>query len=259
MTTEYDAFASTYDLEYGRTRIDLEFYVALAKAAQPPVLELACGTGRITIPIARAGVPVTGVDSSREMLSQARAKLDTEGPLPVTLVQGDMRTFALEERFGLAMIPARSFLHLLTPEDHVAALHNIRDHLVDDGRLALHFFVPNLRMIVERAESSLGQALAYSHEFVDPDNGQRVLVWQSLQHETYRQRICAHFVYEWVDEARQTVARRHRHYTLCYIHRNEMEHLLARCGFEVEALYGDFEGGAFGPESTEMVWVARRH
>lgn len=257
MTTEYDAFAGTYDLEYGTTRVDLGFYVAAARAAQPPVLELACGTGRITIPIARADVPVTGVDSSREMLACARAKLDAEGPLPVTLVEGDMRTFALDERFGLAIIPARSILHLLTPEDHVTALSNVHRHLIPGGRLALNSFVPNLRMIVERPESSLGQALTYSHAFVDPDSGQQVLVWQSLQHETYRQRIHAHFVYEWVDEAGASVARRHREYTLCYIYRNEMEHLLARCGFEVEALYGDFEGGAFGPESTEMVWVAR--
>jgi ubiquinone/menaquinone biosynthesis C-methylase UbiE len=259
MTPEYDAFAATYDLEYGTTRVDIDFYVALAKAARPPVLELACGTGRITIPIARAGVPITGVDSSREMLARARAKLDPADVLRVTLVEGDMRAFQLEERFGLAIIPARSFLHLLTSDDQVMALHNIGRHLLPGGRLALNFFVPNLRMIVEHAESSLGQALAYSHEFVDPESGQQVLVWRSLQHETHRQRIHAHFVYEWVDEAGATVARRHRHYTLCYIYRNEMEHLLARCGFEVEALYGDFEATPFGAESTEMVWVARQH
>jgi SAM-dependent methyltransferase len=259
MTTEYDAFAASYDLEYGTTRSDLDFYVALTRAAKPPVLELACGTGRVTIPIARAGVPVTGVDSSWEMLAQARAKLDAAGPLPVTLVEGDMRTFQLKERFGLAVIPARSFLHLLTPEDHVTALRNIHRHLLDGGRLALNFFVPNLRMIVEHAESSLGQALVYSHEFVDPDTGQQVLVWRSLQHETHRQRIHAQFVYEWLDDDGATVARQHRHYTLCYIHRNEMEHLLARCGFEVEALYGDFEGTPFGAESAEMVWVARKN
>jgi hypothetical protein len=85
-----------------------------------------------------------------------------------------------------------------------------------------------------------------------------VLVWRSLRYDTHQQRIHARFVYEWVDGSGATAARRHRQYTLCYVHRNEMEHLLARCGFEVEALYGDFEGTAFGPESEEMVWVARR-
>ena len=258
MKTEYDAFAVSYDLEYGATRVDLAFYVGLARAAQPPVLELACGTGRVTLPIAQAGVPIVGVDSAQEMLARAQAKVEAAGPLPVTLVEGDMRTFQLDARFGLAIIPARSFLHLLTPADHVAALRNIHAHLVEGGRLALNFFVPDLRMIVEHAESSLGQALAYSHKFDDPETGQEVLVWRSLQHETYRQRIYAHFVYEWVDEHGLTVARRHRHYTLCYIYRNEMEHLLARCGFEVEALYGNFEGTPFGKESTEMVWVARK-
>ena len=86
MKTEYDAFANSYDLEYGQFKGDLDFYVGLAKAAQPPVLELACGTGRVTIPVARAGVPIAGVDSSPEMLARAREKVDSVGDLSVTLV-----------------------------------------------------------------------------------------------------------------------------------------------------------------------------
>jgi ubiquinone/menaquinone biosynthesis C-methylase UbiE len=74
MATEYDVFADVYEFQFGTTTIDLDFYVAEARAAEPPVLELACGTGRVTLPIAQAGVPIVGVDSSARMLDKAREK-----------------------------------------------------------------------------------------------------------------------------------------------------------------------------------------
>jgi len=72
MTTEYDAFAAIYDAQSGRFEADLDFYVSLAREAQPPVVELAAGTGRVSLPIARAGVPIIGIDRSVEMLEVAR-------------------------------------------------------------------------------------------------------------------------------------------------------------------------------------------
>jgi ubiquinone/menaquinone biosynthesis C-methylase UbiE len=259
MKTEYDAFANSYDLEYGQTQVDLDFYVNQAKAAQPPVLELACGTGRVTIPIARAGVPIVGVDSAAEMLARAQEKVHSVGGLPVTLVEGDMRTFELAERFGLAIIPARSFLHLLTPDDHKAALRNIREHLVDGGKLAMNFFVPDIQVIAADMDKARGrQALRFSHEFVDPMNEQRIAVWESRFYDTYRQRIHVRFAYERLDDDGVVVARQHKGYTLCYIFRNEMSHLFELCGYEVEALFGGFDGAPFTADSTEMVWVARK-
>jgi ubiquinone/menaquinone biosynthesis C-methylase UbiE len=258
MKTEYDAFANSYDLEYGQTWIDLDFYVSQAQAAQPPVLELACGTGRVTIPIAQAGVPVVGVDSATEMLARAQEKVDSVGGLPVTLVEGDMRTFKLGERFGLAIIPARSFLHLLTPDDHKAALCNIREHLIDGGKLVMNFFVPSIQTIAAHSGRSLSQALMFSHEFIDPMNEQRIAVWESRSYDTHRQRIHVRFVYERLDADGTVVAREHKSYTLCYIFCNEMQHLFELCGYEVEALYGGFDKEPFTDSSTEMVWVAQK-
>jgi SAM-dependent methyltransferase len=256
--TEYDAFAESYDLEYGQFRGDLGFYTALAQTSEPPVLELACGTGRVLIPIARAGVPVVGVDSSAEMLARAREKLDAVGGLPAKLVEADMRSFALDQKFGLAIVPARSFLHLLTPDDHKRALHNIREHLAESGRLAMNFFVPSLQRIADVDSSVLGQALRLRSEYTDPRSGERVAVWHSERYDTYRQRVHVRFVYERLDEDGVVTARQHKSYTLCYIFRNEMQHLLELCGYEVEDLYGDFSRAPFGPDSSEMVWVARK-
>jgi ubiquinone/menaquinone biosynthesis C-methylase UbiE len=105
MTTEYDAFAGIYDVQMGAFDADLDFYVDLAREVEPPVLELATGTGRVSLPIARAGVPIVGLDSSVEMLSVAREKLEQEPDLSLRLVQADMRDFDLPDSrgtFGLA-------------------------------------------------------------------------------------------------------------------------------------------------------------
>ena len=103
---------------------DVAFYVAQAQAAGSPVLELACGTGRVTIAIAEAGLRVVGLDLSPQMLARFEAKLPA---LPVevreriTLVQGDMRSFDLGQRFPLVIIPSPSFLQDLTVDDRLAA------------------------------------------------------------------------------------------------------------------------------------------
>ncbi|MGD8623227.1 MAG: class I SAM-dependent methyltransferase [Anaerolineae bacterium] len=256
MTTEYDAFAETYECEYGLTSFDIDFYLEEARAAQPPVLELACGTGRVTLPIARAGVPVVGVDSSVEMLARARQKSAGED-LPLRWVQADMREFELGERFGLAIVPARSFLHLLDPGDHVQALETIHAHLRPGGRLALNFFVPSVRILAEHTAST-AQMLKFSREFVHPESGGRVVAWESRHIDLHRQRIHVRFRYEELDSQERVQSIRHRAYTLCYIWPREMEHLLARCGFEIEATYGWFDRRPFDADSAEQIWVARR-
>jgi SAM-dependent methyltransferase len=129
------------------TTDDVPFYVDLARAAAARgerVLELGCGTGRVTLPIADAGAEVVGLDSSAAMLAIARRKRDDGNP---RWVEADMRDFDLAERFGLVMIPFRSFLHLLTPADQRACLARVREHLLPGGRFALNFFNPDPRLL----------------------------------------------------------------------------------------------------------------
>ncbi len=257
MTTQYDLLAEVYDMQYGGADHDIAFYVDLARAAQPPVLELACGTGRVTLRIAQAGVPVVGVASSAGMLARARIKADSLGDLPVRWVQADMREFQLSERFGLAMIPARSFLHLVEPADQVQALVTIRDHLIPGGRLALNLFVPDLHLIAQHSGST-PETLQFSTEFLDPESGDRIVVWDSRRYVIPTQHIHNRFRYEQVDTRGAVIATRCRELSLCYIWPREMEHLLVRCGFEIEALYGWFDHRPFEARSSEQVWIARR-
>ena len=178
MPTEYDAFADTYDAEVQATA-DIGFYTELAQAAPPPVLELAVGTGRVSFPIARAGVPVIGIDQSAAMLAVARKKLAQEPELPVRLGEADMHDFDLPDvkgKIGLAIIPARSFMHLVTVDAQIKCLRGVHRHLVDRGRLALNFFVPDVTTIAAYL-SKLGQAVSYNDVFTDPDTGHQVEVW----------------------------------------------------------------------------------
>ena len=125
---------------------DTPFYLGLARhaaARRQTVLELACGTGRVTLPIARAGIEIAGLDNAPAMLDIARRKAAAEG-LDIAWFEADMRHFDLDRRFGLVIVPYRSFLHLLTDEDQAACLSAVFRHLESGGRLALNFFAPPL-------------------------------------------------------------------------------------------------------------------
>ena len=258
--TDIYAFGDVYDQMHANYDADIPFYVTEAQRAEPPVLELACGTGRVLIPVAQAGVPIWGLDATPSMLIQARDKvaaLPAEVQDRVTLQAGDMRDFDLPERFGLVTVPFRSFLHLMTVEDQLAALGCIRRHLRPGGRLALNFFNPSIPIIAAHLTYT-GQALKPFGEWADPATGHRVVVWDSRTYRPTAQLIEEALILEAVDHDGKVVDRSYRSLTLRWIYRYEFEHLLVRTGFVVEALYGDFDRSPFVEASNEMVWVARR-
>lgn len=111
---------------------DVSFYVEEASMVGGQVLELGCGTGRVLIPVAEAGVSVVGLDNSPSMLEALRMKSESitdEARMRIRLVEDDMRTFALDCKFDLIIIPYRSLLHLSAVEDQRKALLNIHNHL----------------------------------------------------------------------------------------------------------------------------------
>jgi ubiquinone/menaquinone biosynthesis C-methylase UbiE len=260
MTPDYYAGIGPgyYDLFSTGLAGDVPFYVAQARAAGSPVLEIACGTGRIAIPIAEAGCEIVGLELSPEMLAQFRAKLSALAPEVrerITLVQGDMRTFELARRFPLIIIPYRAFLHNKTVGDQQATLRRIHAHLQPGGRLVFNVFDPNLSLIVAHS-GPLGQALTRTGEFTRPD-GHQVVVWEARQYEQTEQIVQVQWIYDELGDDGLVVSRAYANLSLRWVYRYEMEHLLALCGFEVEALYGDFEQGPF-VAGQEQVWVARR-
>jgi SAM-dependent methyltransferase len=252
MGSSYDSWADVYDSVYSYVRDDIPFYVAEAAESDGPVLELGCGTGRVTIPIAEAGIDVTGLDSSEAMLEVALRKAQDRpaGERP-TLLHSDMRDFSLDRRFGLVIIPFRGFLSLLTVEDQLRTLRNVRRHLAPGGRLVFNVFVPDLDTLVEESDSA-----QHLRDVTDPESGRVSVLWHRSTYDNHNQIIDTTVIVDRLDEGGTVVERFYRDFQLRYAHRWEIHHLLEVCGFQVRELYGDFDRTDFDEESIEMVWVA---
>ncbi|HYK07174.1 MAG TPA: class I SAM-dependent methyltransferase [Gaiellaceae bacterium] len=138
----YNPIARLYDAWSASVTEDVEFYVQEARAAGGPVVELACGTGRITVPIAKAGIRVIGVDGSTAMLEVAREYAAAE-EVELDLRHGDMREPPVSERVPLVLIPFRSLLHMTTESERLRALRAARELLLPGGRLVFDVFAPS--------------------------------------------------------------------------------------------------------------------
>jgi SAM-dependent methyltransferase len=151
----YDITAKHYNGAYAAKPdlVDLPFYLELAEQHAGPILEIACGTGRVLLPIARKGIAIHGVDNSRPMLKILKETL-AEEPRDVrqrvTLDEGDMRSLRLGRKFPLVIIPFRPMQHMHTVEDQVSALAAAAAHLSDNGILAFDVFYPKFDILTTR-------------------------------------------------------------------------------------------------------------
>jgi SAM-dependent methyltransferase len=148
----YNVTAKYYDAAYATKQdlVDLPFYLDLAKASGGPVLEIACGTGRILLPIARESIDIEGVDTSLPMLQVLTSHIENEPPeirRRITLHEGDMRDFRLREKFPLVIIPFRPLQHMYTLQDQLRALATAAFHLQKNGILAFDLFYPKMELI----------------------------------------------------------------------------------------------------------------
>lgn len=153
MTDLYTVAAKYYDEAYASVRDldDISFYVDLARRTGGPVLELACGTGRVLLPIANQGIVIDGVDSSPAMLGQLQQKLSREPQRVrdlVTLSTGDLRSFRSERKYPLVIIPFRPMQHMYSVEDQVAALKTAAHHFGRDGLLAFDVYYPRMESVL---------------------------------------------------------------------------------------------------------------
>jgi len=256
----YEGFtAQVYDqIPIYQARQDVDFYVDEARQAGGEVLELGAGTGRILMPVARAGTTVTGMDDAEAALARCRAKLETESrdlQKRVTLVQGDLRDFALGKTFALITAPFRVFQHLMTVADQMAALGAIERHLAPGGRLILDFFNPNYSIL---SQDATGEEQGHEPEFTMPDGRRVVRCFRVLDRDRSTQSMRLEFVYH-VVETDGTKRRIAEGFDMRWFHRYEIDHLLARCGFVTETIYGDFDRRPFdNKHPAEMIILARR-
>jgi len=250
--SQFDAFARYYDADYGAVDDDLPFYRQLAQRTGGPVLEVMCGSGRLLLPLARAGLRLAGVDVSGSMLSLARERLAAASLSErVELVEADIRSRAPRGPFGLAIVALNSFMHLADIADQLAALEHIYAALRPGGLLAIDLFNPDLRALAEQRG-----ALALDKSFALPD-GTRVQKFVAQHTDVATQTSQVTFIYDEID-AEGLVRRATLPFTMRWLYRFELEHLLARAGFALEAVYGSYELDEYSAESELLLAVARK-
>lgn len=250
------AAAVRYDRLHAAQVDDVRFYVEEARREPGPVLEAGCGTGRITLPIAEAGARIVGLDRSPYMLAVAEAKRRA-APAEVrsrsVFVRADLRRFAFRRPFAQAFLPFRVFQALLTVPDQLAALASIRAALRPRGRLVFNVFDPRADLLADGGSPGRVRESGRGYE----DTGAPVRERFVARYDLVEQLLDLTFLYE-REATVDGVEREFEPLRLRYFHRFEIEHLLARAGYEVEALYGDWDRGPFVENGQEMIWVARR-
>jgi SAM-dependent methyltransferase len=258
-TDEYASIARLYDhvVAY-RDRPDVGFFVEAARDAGSPVLEIGCGTGRVLIPIARAGVDIVGLDASASMLSVCRERLGDEPEAVrrrVELVEGDMRAFDLGRRFTLATIPFRPFQHLVSVEDQLSCLESIHRHLVPGGRLILDLFNPSIDYLANRP---LGLEIPEEGAFSMPDGRHVSRSFRIVSHDRTNQVNEVELIY-YVTHPGGREERLVHAFPMRYLFRFEAEHLLVRSGFEIEHLFAGYDRSAYGSTYPgELIFVVRK-
>jgi SAM-dependent methyltransferase len=242
-----------------RDRADVAFFVEEATRSAGTVLELGCGSGRVLIPTARAGIDIVGLDGSPAMLTRCQQSVAAESPAiqkhVLALIQGDMRRFDLGRRFPLVTMPFRPFLHLLTVDDQLACLTAVHDHLEENGRLILDVFNPSFETW---ANDTFPRDLPDEPPFTLSDGRFVVRHVRMVGRNPFTQVMDAELVYDvaTVDgHQRQFVHR----FGIRSVFRYEAEHLLARSGFLVEQLYADYDRAPFGSKYPgELIFIAKR-
>jgi len=243
--------AALYDLVYAKVRDDIPFYLSLARQAGGPVLEIACGTGRVMIPILEAGVEIHGLDLDPHMLAELRRKAAARG-LEARTYQGDMRDFTMPGRYRLVIVPFRAFLHMESSDDQIRALLCMREHLEPGGLLALNVFYPAFETLRDK-----DGVRWRSIEVTDPESGRPIEVYDVSRYDRVRQQLTvARDVIQRKEPGSETVTR--LGFSLRWIYRFEMELLLRAAGFARVEILGGFDRRPLTRDTDEMVVQAWR-
>lgn len=250
-----DLWASVYDAG-AQIADDVPLYLALAAERPGRVLELGCGTGRVLLPLARAGHPVTGVDSAPAMLALARRKLSRESEAVrarVRLVEGDMRDLRLDERYDLALLAANSIILLDGADEQRRLVAGVREHLAPGGRFVVDVFVPDPR-VVAQPPGALTQDRTYPWTERDATVRERAVVLASDPATQTREEE-RRFEVTWRDGI--TVAHTIR-WRMRLVYPQELLYLFELARLRIAATYGGWSGEPFGRGSERIIVVGER-
>jgi SAM-dependent methyltransferase len=247
---QFDRIADLYD-SYVRTEFDVPFWLKEAQSVGGKVLELTCGTGRVSIPLLKAGVDLTCVDYSTGMLSVLRRKLE-EHALQCPIYYQDMADLSLPDRFELIFIPFHSLSEVVERDRQRRVLQRIHTHLSEGGR-----FICTLQNPAVRTASMDGNwNLAGEYR---TEEGDALVIRSRLTYDKVSHVASGHEVFEKFARDGSAVDRRSLNVVFYLFEKTEFELLAAENGFEVVALYGDYEYHPFREETSAFtIWKLRK-
>jgi SAM-dependent methyltransferase len=236
-----------YDIENKSFEPDGPFYLELARRFGGSVLELGCGTGRVTIPLAQQGVQITGIDLVPQMLDRAKSKAYD---LPIRWVEADARSFNLGTHFSVIFETGALFQHLLERSDQESMLAGVREHLEPSGHFVVSAIFPNAELMTSVEEEQ--DWFSYLN-----DQSQEIRV-SGTQHYDPLKQIKTETAYRrWTDaEGNQVV--RCAPLMLRYVFPQEMEALLHYNGFTITERYGDHDFTPLTSESKHMIYMCQK-
>ncbi len=251
----YDAMAEFYDpWASGDPACEpsCAFYRGLGLANGGTLVEVGVGTGRIAIELASLGRPVIGIDASEPMLAVCRRNAEAAGvPDRLTLCRMDARRLGLRG-VDLLTIPFRTIGHFVTPDDRRAVFTQVHAALASGGRFAFDHYV------FDRAWAEAHDAVPRLMHASISGTGAGLVVWDTYRYDFAAGRMDCLITVERTASDGTVVSRRHNAFPFAWVDAAEVRTLAAEVGFDIEAVYGDFDGGAFSDASSNQVWILRK-
>jgi SAM-dependent methyltransferase len=244
---DYRQVADLYDI-FVQTDIDVDFFLQEARGCRK-ALELTAGTGRLSLPLLKAGVPLACLDNSPDMLAVLRRKLQSQG-LRAPIYEMDLCSFALPESFDLLLVPFNAFAELTRPEDQRAALGTMRAHLAADGRLIVTLHNPPARLKI------VDEQLHWRGQWALPDGSGQLLLWSLERYDDQTRLVTGLQFFEIYGLDGLMQSRRLVDLRFCLHSRQAFAALVGEAGYRVIALFGDYDRTPFDAETSPyMIWI----
>lgn len=224
---------------------DIPFWINQVKRYGVPVLELACGTGRVSVPLAKEGFQVSGIDISDSMLAEAKKKSSQEN-INVEWIKADIRDFDLGKKFPLIIFPANTICLLLESDDLEACLSCVKRHLRPNGRFVIDVFNPRLDILLRDPEKRYPNS-----EYPDPDTQTTIKVMESNIYDSASQINRIKLLYQFPGKAEEIV----EELNMRIYFPQELDSLLKYNGFRIEAKFGNHDEKPFDSGSTKQLVI----
>lgn len=250
-TNDYNGIADIYDV-YVPAEHDIPFFIEETQKFNGAVLELMAGTGRVSIPLIKAGINLTCEDGSAEMLTLLGEKLKSAG-LSARLIPVDVCQLDLEEKFQAVIIPFNSFAHFTSIEQQKEALRRIARHLVPGGTFICTLGNPRLR------RNQIDGQLRLFRKYPLPDTGGKLLLWLCEKFsDTDNHAVETTELFEEYDRSGILTRKRLMELRFRLSEREEFENLVLSTGFQIISFYGDYTREKFQETSSpHMIWVMK--